>query len=92
MHSPKLTDAEVEQIAGMRSASDEALRIIATQRRWLRRYGTIRALAFNPKTPPGLALQLVRRLVPKDLGMIVRDRNVAEVVRRAARESRDRRA
>ena len=92
MHSPKLTDSEVEQIAGMRSASDEALRIIATQRRWLRRYGTIRALAFNPRTPPGLALQLVRRLVPKDLSMMVRDRNVAEGVRRVARETRDRRA
>jgi hypothetical protein len=91
MLSPKLTDAEVEQIAGMRSASDEALRMIVTQRRWLRRYGTVRALAFNPKTPAGLALQLVRRLVPRDLSLMVRDRNVAEVVRRAARETRDRR-
>jgi len=91
MTSPKLTDGEVEQIAGMRSASDEALRLIATQRRWLRRYGTIRALAFNPKTPSGLALQLVRRLAPKDLGIMARDRNVPEVVRRVAREIRDRR-
>ena len=92
MHSPKLTDGDVEQIAAMRSASDEALRIIATQRRWLRRYGTIRALAFNPKTPPGLALQLIRRLATKDLSMMVRDRNVAEVVRRVAKEVRDRRS
>jgi hypothetical protein len=91
MRSPKLTDGEVEQIAGMRSASDEALRMIATQRRWLRRYGTVRALAFNPKTPSGLALQLVRRLAPKDLGMMARDRNVPEVVRRVAREIQDRR-
>jgi hypothetical protein len=91
MLSPKLTDTDVEQIAGMRSASDEALRMIAMHRRWLRRYGTIRALAFNPKTPPGLALQLVRRLVPRDLSMMVRDRNVAEVVRRTAKETRDRR-
>lgn len=91
MQSPKLTEAEVEQIAGMRSASDEALRLIATQRRWLRRYGTIRALAFNPKTPPGLALQLVRRLTAKDLGIMARDRNVSEVVRRIAKELWDRR-
>jgi hypothetical protein len=92
MLSPKLTDAEVEQIAGMRSASDEALRMLATHRRWLRRYGTIRALAFNPKTPPGLAIQLVRRLSPKDLSIIIRDRNVPEVVRRIARDARDKRA
>jgi hypothetical protein len=90
MMSPKLTELEVEKIAGMRSASDEALRILATQRRWLRRYGTVRALAFNPKTPPGLAIQLVRRLSTKDLSIIVRDRNVSEVVRRVAREIRDR--
>ena len=91
MMSPKLTEGEVEQIAGMRSASDEALRMIATQRRWLRRYGTVRSLAFNPKTPSGLALQLVRRLAPKDLSIMARDRNVPEVVRRVAREIRDRR-
>jgi hypothetical protein len=92
MMSPKLTELEVEQIAGMRSASDEALRMLATQRRWLRRYGTVRALAFNPKTPPGLAMQLVRRLTPRDLTIMVRDRNVSEVVRRLARDIRERKA
>jgi len=91
MMSPKLSEAEVEQIAGMRSASEEALRMIAKQRRWLRRYGTVRALAFNPKTPPGIALQLVRTLSTRDLGIMGRDRNVAETVRRVARELRDKR-
>jgi len=91
MMSPKLTDAEVEKIAGMRSACDEALRMIGTQRRWLRRYGTIRALAFNPKTPIGIALQVIRRLTHKDLGMMAKDRGVSEAVRRVAREAWSRR-
>jgi hypothetical protein len=87
MVSPKLTDSEVEKIAGMRSASDEALRMIGTQRRWLRRYGTLRALAFNPKTPIGIALQVIRRLTHKDLGMMSRDKGVSEAARRVAREA-----
>ncbi len=87
MQSPKLTDNEVEKIAGMRSASDEALRMIGSQRRWLRRYGTIRALAYNPKTPIGIALQVIRRLSQKDLGMLARDKGVSEAARRVAREA-----
>jgi hypothetical protein len=86
MMSPKLTEGEVEKIAGMRSASDGALRMIGTQRRWLRRYGTVRALAFNPKTPIGIALQMIRRLTHKDLGSMARDRGVSEAVRRVARD------
>jgi hypothetical protein len=91
MMSPKLTDSEVEKIAGMRSASEEALRMIGTQRRWLRRYGTLKALAFNPKTPIGIALQVLRRLTHKDLGMMARDKGVSEAVRRVARDTWSRR-
>ncbi len=87
MMSPKLTDGEVEKIAGMRSANEEALRIIGTHRRWIRRYPAIRALAFNPRTPIGIALQLIRRLTHKDLSIMARDRGVSEAVRRVAREA-----
>jgi hypothetical protein len=86
MMSPKLSEPEVEKIAGMRSASEEALRLICTQRRWLRRYGTVRALAFNPKTPVGIAMQVIRRLTHKDLGLIARDKGVSEAVRRVAHD------
>jgi hypothetical protein len=86
MASPKLTDSEVEKIAGMRSASEDALRTIGTRRRWLRRYGTIRALAFNPKTPIAIAMQLIRRLNHKDLGTMARDKGVPEATRRVARD------
>ena len=86
MLSPKLTEMEIEQIAGMRSTSDEALRMIGGKTRWLRRYPVLRNLVFNPKTPAGLALQLVRRLSHRDLMMLGRDRNVSETVRKVARE------
>jgi hypothetical protein len=89
VQSPKLTEGEVERIAGMRSANEEALRVIGGNRRWVRRYSVARALVCNPKTPTAIALQLVRRLAQRDLGIISRDRNVPEVVRRAAHVQRD---
>jgi hypothetical protein len=52
----------------------------------LRRYPVLRNLSFNPKTPAGIALQLVRRLSQRDLMLVSRDRNVSETVRRVARD------
>ncbi len=91
MLSPKLNDVDVERIAGMRQTSEEALRIIAGKPRWLRRYSVLRNLVFNPKTPPGIALQLVRRLAQRDLSLMSRDRGVAEAVRRVAKDLVDQR-
>jgi len=87
MLSPKLTDSEVEHIAGMRSTNEDALRLIGARPRWLRRYPILRNLAFNPKTPPGIALQLIRRLSQRDLVIMGRDRNISEAVRRVARDT-----
>ncbi|MGD1146346.1 MAG: hypothetical protein ABR961_00170 [Thermoanaerobaculaceae bacterium] len=87
MLSPKLNETEVEHIAGMRSTNEEALRMIGARPRWLRRYPVLRSLAFNPKTPPGIALQLVRRLSQRDLVIMSRDRNITEAVRRVARDT-----
>lgn len=89
--SPKLNEVDVERIAGMRQTSEEALRIIAGKPRWLRRYSVLRNLVFNPKTPPGIALQLVRRLAQRDLNLMSRDRGVAEAVRRVAKDLVERR-
>jgi hypothetical protein len=91
MLSPKLNEIDVERIAGMRATNEEALRIIASRPRWLRRYGVLHNLAFNPKTPAGIALQLIRRLSQRDLGLISRDRGVSETVRRVAKDLADHR-
>ncbi len=91
MLSPKLNETEVAHIAGMRSTNEEALRIIGSRPRWLRRYPVLRSLAFNPKTPVGLAIQLIRRLSQRDLVIMGRDRNIPEAVRRVARQTSERR-
>lgn len=88
MMSPRLTEHEIEAIAGMRGANDGALRAIASKPAWLRRYAILRNLVFNPKTPPGASRPLVARLSDRDLGALTRDRNVPELVRKFAKEVR----
>ncbi|MEW6336223.1 MAG: hypothetical protein AB1625_02365 [Acidobacteriota bacterium] len=86
MLSPRLSEQEVEQLAGMRSINEECLRIISQRGRWLRRYGVVKNMVFNPRTPPGVAMQLMGRLSQRDLATLSRDRNVSSVVRRVAIE------
>jgi hypothetical protein len=89
--SPKLTESEIERFAATRSISDEAIRIIASNRRWMERHGVIQALAQNPKTPLQTALRLLPRLSVRDLSRLARDRNINPVVRRRAQEFHSRR-
>jgi hypothetical protein len=89
--SPKLTEQDVEELAASRSLNVEALRIIAHNPRWTRRYPVVRALVFNPKTPIGIAGPLSVRLNLRDLGILNKDKNVAEGVRKMAKQFKERR-
>jgi hypothetical protein len=82
--SPRITEAEIESFAGMKSVSDEILRQIGKNRDWTRRYGVISNLVRNPRTPLAISLGMVPRLTPKDLKSIAVDRNVPEVIRKQA--------
>ena len=46
--SPRLTEAEIESFAGMKSLSDEMLRQIGSHREWTKRYGVISNLVPLP--------------------------------------------
>ncbi len=83
--SPKLTEAEVEAFVKMGNVSEDVLRIIGTNRTWVKNYGVILGLARNPKTPPAMSMQMLNRLSPKDVKMLAVDRNVPESLRLAAR-------
>ena len=84
--SPKLTEQEVEAIAGMGSVSDEVLRIIATNRKWVKSYAIVLKLCKNSKTPVALSMNLMNRLQDQDLARLSTDRNVPEPLRVAARK------
>jgi len=91
LKSPKLTDQEVEQIANMRNVSDEVLRIIGTNRTWVRNYAVIYSLCRNPKTPVGMTVPFLNRLNIRDLKNLLADKNISEAVRKMAKKTFDQR-
>lgn len=86
INSPKITEQEVEAIAKMRNLPDELLRKIALSNEWMRKYNIVKALASNPKTPLAIALSLLNRFTDFDLKFLMKDKGVAEVVRREAKK------
>lgn len=84
--SPRITEAEIEAISGMKSVSDEILRTIGNHREWTKRYTVLNNLVRNPRTPTGIALSMVPRLNPRDVKGIAVDRNVPEPIRKMAQK------
>jgi hypothetical protein len=84
IHNPRITDKEIENIASMRTVSDEVLRLIGMNRAWTRSYPIIHNLARNPRTPMGTAIQILARIQMKDLKALAENRNISEGVRRQA--------
>jgi hypothetical protein len=86
LSSPKLTDSEVEQFTKLGNVSEEVLRIIGTNRAWVKNYGVAIGLCRHPKTPPAIAMQMIHRLTERDLKLLSTDRNVTEALRSVARK------
>jgi hypothetical protein len=82
--SPRLTEAEVEAFAGMKSISDEILRQIGNHREWTKKYSVVANLVRNPRTPLAISLGMVSRLNPKDIKSLAFDRNVPDAIRKHA--------
>jgi hypothetical protein len=86
LSSPKLTETEVEAIAKMANVGEEILRIVGSNRAWVKNYNVVLALARNPKTPVAMSMNLLNRLNDKDLRQLSTNRNVPEVLRVTARK------
>ena len=84
MNNPRITEQEVENVAAMRTISDEILRLISMNRVWARSYSIIHNLARNPRTPIPTVLNILPRIRTKDLQNLSQNRNVSEAVRRQA--------
>jgi hypothetical protein len=84
--SPKLTEQEVETFTKMGNVSEDTLRTIGHNRKWLKNYGVLVGLCRHPKTPPAISMQLIHRLNERELKAISTDRNVQEGLRVLARK------
>ena len=85
LKSPKVNEQEIENYAKLRNVNDEVLRIIGTHREWTKAYNVALALTRNPRTPTGVSLTMLNRLVNKDLKNLGLDKNIPEVIRRSAK-------
>ena len=85
LSSPKMNDTEVAAIAKMQNVSEDVLRTIANNRAWLKNYTVVLAVVKNPKTPVALSMNLMARLIEKDLKLLTTDRNVPDALRTQAR-------
>jgi hypothetical protein len=85
LHNPRLTTEEVLAMAKNRSLHGELLRIIASQRDWVRQYSIRQALVLNPKTPLQMSLSLLPGIQDRDVRLIAKSRNVPTVVQSQAR-------
>jgi hypothetical protein len=83
---PKVSTPEIETFARMQNVSEDVLRIIGTNRAWLKSYGVILALTKNPKTPLTLSMGLLSKLQDRDVAKVSVDRNVPEALRISARK------
>ncbi len=84
LQSPKLSGLEVENFASMKNVSEEVLRLIAMNRKFIKSYAVARALVNNPRTPIDVGLPLLNRLNDRDLKGLMINKNVAEVLRSMA--------
>jgi hypothetical protein len=84
LRNPRLTDNEVEMVAGLRSVHEEVLRIIGTNRAWTRSYAIIHNLVRNPKTPVAISLTFLNRIQTRDLRLLASNKGIPEVVRTSA--------
>jgi hypothetical protein len=82
--NPRITESEVEAISAMKTLPEEALRLIALNRQWIRSYPIIHNLVRNARTPVATSLPLLNRLFPKDLKALTGNRNVPDVLRKQA--------
>ena len=72
-------------IAQMRTVNEEVLRIISNNREWMKKYPITKALVMNPRTPLPVAMTHFKRLIESDMKLLMKDRNVPELIRREAK-------
>jgi len=84
LQSPKLNETELEGYAASKNVSEEILRLIAINRKFMKSNIVVRALVNNPRAPIDIALPLVKHLIDRDLKGVSLNRNIPDVIRTMA--------
>jgi hypothetical protein len=84
LQSPKISDTEAEGYAAAKNVSEEVLRLIAANRKFMKTYVIMRALVNNPRAPIDITMPMLNRLNERDLKGVSLNRNVPEIIRTLA--------
>jgi hypothetical protein len=82
--SPKLSEPEVEMFAAAKNVSENVLREIARNRRFIKNYAVVRNLVTNPRCPIDVSLTFVKNLLVTDLKNLQGNKNVPDTLRKVA--------
>ncbi len=83
--SPKITETEIESFAKQKGISEDVIRKITINKKWSSKYSVTLSLVKNPKTPIGFSLNMLDKLITRDLKQIIKDKDVPEPVRKKAK-------
>jgi hypothetical protein len=83
--NPRISEAEILGIVSTNIQNDEIMRIICTNKEWVKNYQIRKALVLNCKTPLPAALRFMATLTDKDLAALAKSKNVATVISTQAR-------
>lgn len=86
LNNPRITEKEVLKIASKRPGSPRILKLLATHRKWSKRYAVIKAIVQNPYTLPRISVGLLDFLLTQDMEKIAIDRTLHPQVKMGARE------
>lgn len=86
IRSPRITDGEVLLQAQSKICMDDVLRVIYSNREWLRKYSIKLALVKNPKVPQGVSMRLMATLHEHDVKSLAKDKNVPGSVQMLAKK------
>ena len=86
LKDPKVTVREIQKIAKSHTIIEETIKTIIQNKKWMSHSGIVSAIVNNPKTPPFVATGLAKKLKTTDLKKLIRNKEVSEALRGAARE------
>jgi hypothetical protein len=84
LQSPRLTDREVESFAAMANLSEDVLRLIGRNRKFIGNPIVIRNLMNNPKAPLEITLHFLPNINAQDLKALTQNHNIPDTLRSLA--------
>lgn len=86
LNNPRTTESEALKIASKRPNSPHILKVLASHRKWSKRYAVMKAIILNPYSPPRVSIALLEFMLSQDLKQVLDDTGIHPQVRMSAKD------